>query len=101
MENLLSRKPLESGRAARTKKKRFIGDKAINCLNCANLPCRSVQWRSVDLKSASCGEWEEDRTGEVLDYAVRCDCGFFGMRRDCRQGECPNCGDRVKRERES
>jgi hypothetical protein len=32
-------------------------------------------------------------------YAVTCDCGYFGMREDCRRGRCPNCQQRVKRER--
>jgi len=27
------------------------------------------------------------------------DCGWFGMSDDCRRGECPNCGDRVRKER--
>jgi hypothetical protein len=33
-----------------------------------------------------------------VDYPVTCDCGFFGMRFDCRRGECPNCKARVTRE---
>jgi radical SAM protein with 4Fe4S-binding SPASM domain len=32
-------------------------------------------------------------------YPVRCDCGYIGMRDDCKQGECPNCGKRVMREK--
>jgi len=32
-------------------------------------------------------------------YAVVCDCGWFGDRWDCRRGMCPNCHQRVKRER--
>ena len=38
-----------------------------SCQSCANLPCREVQRRSVDLKSASCGEWEEDRTQQIIE----------------------------------
>ena len=34
-------------------------------------------------------------------YCVYCpSCGWFGMREDCRRGECPNCGLRVKKEKE-
>lgn len=33
-------------------------------------------------------------------YPVVCDCGWFGMREDCRRGMCPNCGDRVTRIKE-
>ncbi len=32
-------------------------------------------------------------------YAVVCECGWFGMNDDCKYGRCPDCGDRVKRER--
>jgi hypothetical protein len=34
------------------------------------------------------------------DYPVVCDCGWFGFRFDCLRGLCPNCGDRVRREKE-
>ena len=32
-------------------------------------------------------------------YAVSCGCGWFGMRDDCLQGRCPNCGDRPNRDK--
>jgi hypothetical protein len=34
----------------------------------------------------------------VAVYPVSCDCGWFGMREDCRRGACPSCGDRVRRD---
>lgn len=39
-------------------------------------------------------------TDDDLIYPVRCDCGWFGMSDDTRYMRCPNCGERVKRERE-
>jgi hypothetical protein len=39
----------------------------------------------------------EEITDDLI-YSVTCDCGWFGMRDDCRKGRCPNCGDKVKRE---
>jgi len=42
---------------------------------------------------------ERDEDGmEEADYPVKCVCGYFGMRFDCRRGECPNCGLRTTRE---
>jgi len=47
-------------------------------------------------------DWEdrirEEEAAREADYPIACSCGFFGMRLDCRRGECPNCGERVKRE---
>lgn len=36
----------------------------------------------------------------IAVYPVRCGCGWFGMREDCSHGACPNCGGRVRREKE-
>lgn len=45
---------------------------------------------------------EVHRVSDLDDYIfpVYCDCGWFGMSDDCKYGRCPNCGDRVRREKE-
>lgn len=42
-----------------------------HCQSCANLHCREVQRRSVDLKIAGCGEWREDRTQQIIEDKER------------------------------
>ena len=40
---------------------------------------------------------KDDKIGETI-YPVSCDCGWFGMRDECKYGKCPNCHDRVRKE---
>ena len=43
---------------------------------------------------------KEIEEAEDAIYQVKCDCGWFGMREDCsKYGTCPNCGDRVRRDK--
>jgi hypothetical protein len=43
---------------------------------------------------------DERQAAEEMEqvYPVKCDCGWFGDRMDCKRGECPNCGDRVTKD---
>ncbi len=52
-----------------------------------------------------CGVDDWDTLGDVLNvpaetvFAVRCGgCGYIGMSDECLRGECPACGERVKRD---
>ena len=33
-------------------------------------------------------------------YPCHCDCGWIGMSDDCAQHRCPNCGDRVIKDKD-
>lgn len=37
---------------------------------------------------------------EEAVYPVKCVCDWAGMSDDCKYGRCPDCGDRVRREKE-